>query len=262
MSFPPRVTLGRTGLSVGPLAVSGGYGCDAASLRAAFERGVNYWYHGSRRSPGMTRAIREIVAAGERDKLVLLLQSYSRWPWFLEYTFTRGLKALGVDHADVLLLGWFNTMPSERLMERVEAMRARGLFRRLAVSSHERTMFPKFAADPRFDILHLRYNAAHPGAERDVFPAMPEGPRPGVVAYTATSWGQLLDPKRMPAGEAPLRGRDCYRFALSNPDIDACMSGPKDSAQMAEALAALDEGPLTPEEDARFRRIGAHITGR
>ena len=60
----------------------------------------------------------------------------------------------------------------------------------------------------------------------------------------------------MPPGEAPLRARDCYRFVLSNPDFDVCMSGPSDDAQMHEALAALDEGPLSPEEEARIRRIG------
>ena len=33
----------------------------------------------------------------------------------------------------------------------------------------------------------IRYNAAHPGAERDIFPHL-EARRPAVVAYTATSW--------------------------------------------------------------------------
>jgi aryl-alcohol dehydrogenase-like predicted oxidoreductase len=261
MPFPKRVKLGRTHLDVGPLAVSGGYSVDAKSLREALDRGVNYWYHGSIRRPGMTQAIREVVAAGRRDELVIALQSYSRWGWFLEWNFERGLKQLGVDRADVLLLGWFNAMPSDAIMERVEKMRARGLFRFLAVSSHERSMFPKFAADKRFDILQIRYNAAHPGAERDVFPAMPKENRPGTVAYTATSWGQLLDPKRMPSGEKPLRGRDCYRFVLSNPDFNVCMTGPKDADQMREALAALDEGPLSTDESERFRRVGAHAHG-
>lgn len=261
MAFERRVTLGRSGLSVCPLAVSGGYGVDARSLREAFDRGVNYWYHGSFRRPAMTTAIREIIAAKQRDDLVIVLQSYTRWSWFLEKSVERGLRKLGADRADVLLLGWFNSAPSERLMERVERLRARGLFRFVAISSHERTLFPKLAADPRFDILHLRYNAAHSGAERDVFPSMPAGPRPGTVAYTATSWGQLLDPKKMPPGEAPLRARDCYRFALSNPDINVCMTGPADGAQMREALAALDAGPLDADEMARARRIGAHVRG-
>ena len=261
MAFSKRVKLGRTGVDVGPIAVSGGYDVDAKSLREALDRGVNYWYHGSIRREGMTRAIREVVSAGRRDELVVALQSYSRWAWFLEWNFERGLKQLGLDHADVLLLGWFNSMPSESIMERVEKMRARGLFKHLAVSSHERTMFPKFAADPRFDILHIRYNAAHPGAERDVFPSMPKENRPGTVAYTATSWGQLLDPKRMPSGEKPLRGRDCYRFVLSNPDFNVCMTGPKNGDQMREAMAALDDGPLSTEENDRFHRIGSHAHG-
>jgi hypothetical protein len=37
------------------------------------------------------------------------------------------------------------------------------------------------------------------------------------------------------------------------------MSGPKDDAQMHEALAALDEGPLSVEEEARIRRIGLWV---
>lgn len=257
-----RVTLGRTGLSVGPLAVSGGYGVDAKSLREAFDRGVNYWYHGSFRRPAMTQAVRELVQAGQRDQLVLVLQSYTRWAWFLEKSLEHGLRKLKTDHADVLLLGWFNTMPSERLMAKVERLRARGLFKHVAISSHERTLFPKLAADPRFDILHVRYNAAHPGAEHDVFPAMPEGPQPGVVAYTATSWGQLLDPKRAPAEDGPLKASDCYRFVLSNPRFDVCMTGPANAEHMSEALTALDRGPMSDEELARARRIGAAVAAK
>jgi aryl-alcohol dehydrogenase-like predicted oxidoreductase len=63
----------------------------------------------------------------------------------------------------------------------------------------------------------------------------------------------------MPPGESPLRGRDAYRFVLSNPDFNVCMTGPKNSAELEEALAALDEGPLSPEEMARVRRIGEQV---
>ncbi|HEY3447114.1 MAG TPA: aldo/keto reductase [Myxococcales bacterium] len=259
--FPSPVTLGRTGLSVGPLAVSGGYGADAPTLRKAFERGVNYWYHGSLRKPGMTQAIREIVQAGQREKLVLVLQSYSRSAMLLEYTFAKGLKQLGTEYADVLLLGWHNGTPSARILDRATKLKERGLVRHLAISGHHRPSFVEFAKDPRLGILHIRYNAAHPGAEKDVFPAMPKENRPGIVAYTATSWGKLFDPGKMPRGEAVPRGRDAYRFVLSNPDFNVCMTGPKDAAQMDEALAALDDGPLSAEEMARMRKIGAQVHG-
>lgn len=260
-TFPTRVTLGQSGLSVGPLAVSGGYGVDAASLRRAFDRGVNCFYHGSLRKPGMTAAIRELVAAGKRDQLVIVLQSYTRWAPWLERSLRKGLSLLGIDHADVLLLGWFNGMPGAGLLDRAERLRSGGLFRHLAISGHNRRAFVRFAADPRFDILHVRYNAAHVGAESEIFPRLPPDRRPGVVAYTATSWGKLLRADKMPRGEAPLRGRDCYRFVLSSPHVDVCMTGPRNAREMDEALATLDEGPLSAEEDERIRRIGQHVHG-
>ena len=261
-AFPTRVALGRSDLQVSPLGVSGGMGVDAQSLRRALDRGVNYWYHGSLRRAGMTQAVRELVAAGRRDELVIVLQSYARWGWHLERSVARGLRQIGIDHADVLLLGMYNKAPSERILERVDRMRDKGMFRHLAISGHERPAFVGYAADPRYRIVHIRYNAAHPGAEADVFPHVPAPSRPGVVAYTATSWGQLLQSKRMPAGEMPLRARDCYRFVLSNPDFNVCMTGPKNAAQMDEALAALDAGPLSPEESKRIRRIGLHVSGK
>jgi len=261
-SFPNRVTLGRSGLSVGPLGVSGGYGVDSAALLRAFDRGVNYFYHGSRRLQGMTRAIRELAAAGRRDQLVVVLQSYARTPGLLETWFAHGLRELGLDSADVLLLGWYSSPPSARLLDRAARMTEQGMVRHVAISAHHRPAFVRYAADPRFAILHIRYNAAHTGAEADVFPCLGPGPRPGTVAYTATRWGSLLKPGRMPRGEAPLRARDCYRFALSNPDFNVCMTGPKDAAEMDEALAALDEGPLSAEEEARIRRVGAFVHGR
>ncbi len=259
--FPERVVLGRSGLEVGPLGVAGGYGVDHVSLLRAFDRGVNYFYHGSRRRPGMRRAIRELVASGRRDRLVVVLQSYARWGWRLEGGLAAGLRALGLDHADVLLLGWFNSTPPEAILERAERMRERGMFRHLAISSHNRPAFVAFAADPRYQLLHVRYNAAHVGAERDVFPHLAATGRPGIVAYTATRWGSLLSARRMPPGEPPLRGRDAYRFVLSNPDFNLCMTGPRTAAELEEALAALAEGPLSPEEDARCRRVGAHVHG-
>jgi aryl-alcohol dehydrogenase-like predicted oxidoreductase len=258
-SFADRVTLGRSGLSVGPLGVSGGYGVESTALLRAFDRGVNYFYHGSRRRQGMTRAIRELAACGRRDGLVVVLQSYARTPGLLETWFARGLKQLGLETVDVLLLGWYSSPPSERLLERATRMIERGMVRSIAISAHHRPAFVGYAADPRYAVLHIRYNAAHTGAETDVFPHLGPGPRPGVVAYTATRWGSLLSARKMPAGEPPMKARDCYRFVLSNPDFNVCMTGPKNDAEMEEALAALGEGPLSQDEATRIRGIGRFV---
>jgi aryl-alcohol dehydrogenase-like predicted oxidoreductase len=180
----------------------------------------------------------------------------------MERTLGKELRMLGIDHCDVLLLGWYNKLPPGRVMDRVERMRAKGMFRHVAISSHKRPTFVELAKDPRYGVLHIRYNAAHTGAERDVFPNLPAENRPGTVAYTATRWGSLLKAKNAPKGEAPMRGRDAYRFVLSNPNFNVCMTGPGNAAEMDEALAALDEGPLGHEENERIRRLGKYLYER
>jgi len=242
--------------------VAGGYGVEKEALLRAFDKGVNYWYHGTRRARGMREAIRELVRAGHRKELVVVIQSYVRFGWMLERSLTRALTSLALDHADVLLLGLFNRTPSDSIMERAVRMHEKGMFRSLAISAHKRPSFLTHAADQRFSILHIRYNAAHVGAETDIFPHLPKENRPGTVAYTATRWRSLLKPSEMPPGESPLRGRDCYRFVLSNRDFNVCMAGPKNQAQLEEALAALREGPLSPDENERIRKIGRHVHTR
>ncbi len=161
----------------------------------------------------------------------------------MERSLARGLTQLGIEAADVLLLGWYNGPPGDRLLERAERMREKGMFRHLAVSGHRRRAFVGHAAEQRFSVLHIRYNAAHAGAETEVFPHLPAERRPGTVAYTATCWGALLKPRRMPPGEAPLRARDCYRFVLSNPDFNALHERPQGRCPDGRGARGAGRGP-------------------
>jgi len=259
MSFNEPKTLGRTGLKVGRLGVASSYGAPAEAYEEAVDRGVNYFYWGAIRRGGMRKAICNIVSRGKRDALVIVLQSYSRSAGLMEMFLQKGLKALGIDHADVLLLGWHNKAPWPRIMEKALALREKGMFRFLAVSGHNRKLFSLLAGDARFDIFHLRYNAVHRGAEEEVFAKIRPENRPGLVSFTATRWGDLLNTKKMPPGEIPPRAADCYRFVMNHPMVDVCMAGPKNLEEMREALAALQLGPLSEEEMARMQRIGDYI---
>ena len=99
------------------------------------------------------------------------------------------------------------------------------------------------------------------GARRDAAPG-PRARLPGLVTYTTTRWGDLCDPKKTPPGEQTPTGTDCYRFAISRPEVDLCLAGPDDVEQMKQALAALDQGPMDEQELAWMRRVGDHIYGR
>ncbi|MAE93616.1 MAG: hypothetical protein CL910_03050 [Deltaproteobacteria bacterium] len=260
-AFPKRVTLGRSGLSVSKLGLGSSFRAPVSAYREAFERGVNYFYWGSVRRSAMKRALREI-SGDQRDELVVVLQSYSRVGRLLGVFVERGLRDLGIERAEVLLLGWHNKAPSRRVLDAALELKEKGRIGCIALSTHHRRLLPTLLDDDRYSIWHLRYNAVHRGAEREVFPSLegrePAG-RPGVVSYTATRWGNLCDPRKTPPGERTPSGTDCYRFALSNPSVDLCLSGPDDAEQMKQALEALEAGPMGEDELAWMRRVGDHI---
>jgi aryl-alcohol dehydrogenase-like predicted oxidoreductase len=223
---------------------------------------VNYLYWGSMRRDTMKQAIQNL-ARTDRERLVVALQSYDRTGPLMRLTFERGLRALGIEYGDVLILGWHNRYPSRRVLDSALRLRDQGKVRFLALSGHRRTLFGEMArkADSPIDIFMVRYSAAHRGAEDDVFPHLASEHRPGMTCYTATRWGRLLDARRMPPGERPLTASECYRFPLASPHVDLCITGPADESQMNEALRALDDGPLSAEELQRIRRIGDHVHG-
>lgn len=254
----PRV-LGRSGLLAGRLGLGSSYGAPASAYELAFERGCNYFYWGTWRRDGMARAIRNL-APRHRDKMLVVLQSYSRLGWMVRPSVRLALKQLGVGHADVLLLGWHNKMPADRVMRTALALRDQGLVRKLAISCHHRPLFETFIKDPRFDIIMTRYNAAHRGAEREVFPHLRSVvERPGLVTYTTTRWGYLVDPAYTPQGMKTPSAADCYRFSLSHPDVDVALCGPSNRGQMEEDLKALELGPLSPEEMTWMKAVGDHV---
>ncbi len=265
MKFNEQVVLGRTGLKVGRLGVASGYGAPAMAIEEAFERGCNYLTWGTfirGYSPHMREALRNIIAKGRRDRLVLAMFSYAHQSFLTEHFLSKGLKSAGLDHADVLILGFSLGMPSRRIIDGAMRLREKGLVRFIGLSGHNRKLFPRLHKDGIFDVFHIRYNAMHRGAEAEAFPFLTGQTRPGVVNFTSTAWGKLLNPKKMPPGEKAPTASECYRFVLSNPAVDVCMTGARTIDEMRQNLAVLEQGPMTDEELARMRRIGDHIYGR
>jgi aryl-alcohol dehydrogenase-like predicted oxidoreductase len=264
MNFREHTILGRTGLKVSRLGAASGYGVPYDAVEKAFhEYGVNYFFWSSPRRQGLKEAVQHLVRS-ERDKMVIALQTYDHQGLFMRHFVEKGLRDLNIDYADVLILGWFNYIPRGRVIETALKLKEEGKVRFVGMSGHKRTVFGQMAVqvDNPIDIFMVRYNAVHRGAETDIFPFLSGQGRPGVITYTTTCWSKLLKADKMPAGEPPLTSTDCYRFALSNPNVNMCLTGPKNQKEMDEALLTLDSTPLSTDEMERIRRIGDFIHGK
>ena len=124
------------------------------------------------------------------------------------------------------------------------------------MSCHDRKFAGEIATKNALDVLMIRYNAAHRGAEEDIFPHVHDG-NVGIVSYTATRWSYLLRrPKNYPKNERVPSGADCYRFALSNPNVDVCLTAPKKLSEFEENIAGVRRGALNEEEMSFMKSFG------
>jgi len=104
--------------------------------------------------------------------------------------------------------------------------------------------------------LMVRYNAAHRGAEMEVFPVADARGLP-VVAYTALRWGALLGSTQDdPPGFTVPRAPAWYRFVLQAPSVAVVLAAPDSRAELEEDLSVLyATGPLSPVE---YEQLAAH----
>jgi len=254
-AFDSPRTLGKTGLAVSSIALGSSYGVGGSDIERAFDQGVNTFLYGSLRRPGFAKGVRAL--GKNREKTVIAIQTYSRLGFLMKPFVWSALRSLGTDYVDVLGLAWWNDVPSRRIWDAALALKERGMVRHIMVSCHHRPSFESFMRHEACEAWMVRYNAGHPGAEREVFPILGEdvASRPGVFAFTATRWGSLL--KGAPGEKTPT-ATDCYRFALSAPRIDSVITGPKNGAELDDAIRAMALGPMSEEELAWMKRVGAH----
>ncbi|HSW48764.1 MAG TPA: aldo/keto reductase [Bryobacteraceae bacterium] len=250
-----HATLGKDGPRVFRLGLSGTYRPGKAAIHRAVDEGVNYFfcYGFDRQLVGFLRD----SSPGERAGRVIATGAYNLiWTrQDLRRTLEKRLRQFRTDYIDVFM--FLGVMKSkefpEPLQEELQRLKEGGKVRAVGMSCHNRKFFGELAARGALDVLMMRYNAAHRGAEQDIFPHL-EAFHPGVVSYTATRWSYLMRrPKGWPKdGRIPAAGM-CYRFVLSSPHVDVCMTAPSNLKQLEENLAAVRQGPL-PEDEIEFMR--------
>jgi predicted aldo/keto reductase-like oxidoreductase len=248
------------------LATRGGTGLTAADVVYAVERGVNFLnWPGEADSPGGADALSDAIAAlgPQRESLVVCVQFGARTAGEAAGELRTILATLRTDYVDVLTLyyveheeEWRQLRARGGALDYLERAKRDGLVRRIGVTSHQRPLAARMAATGLIDALMIRYNAAHRGAEREIFPTTDERRIP-VIAYTALRWGALLRPTPAdPPGFVVPPARDWYRFVLQSSSVAVVLAAPDNRHELEHDLEVLTTGePLCESE---YRRLADH----
>jgi len=241
------------------LGLSGSFGLDEAGAREALETARYVFW--TPMMKGLTPALRDALRRDRERYVVATGPSLGFTRGWVRRAAESRLRALGVDQLDVFQLFWLSKMSAQTgaVEEELARLRDEGKIRAVGTSLHDRPRAGRLAEDSIFDVLMIRYNAAHPGAEQEIFPHLARR-RPAVVAYTATSWRKLLRKPGAWSGRAMTAG-ECYRWVLASPHVDLVLCGPRTAAEWRENLAAVQAGPLPDAELAWMREFGRVVHG-
>jgi aryl-alcohol dehydrogenase-like predicted oxidoreductase len=252
------------------LASYGGSAITPEDVLYSLGRGVNFLnWAGLAEGPSGGDAFTAAVASlgPARSSVVVCAQFGARGAANAAEELRSALAALGTDYIDVLTLyyverpeEWEEVTSPAGALPYLQDARRDGVVRRLGVTSHQRKLAARMAASGLLDLVMVRYNAAHRGAERDVFPVT-QSPGLPVIAYTALRWGALLRPTpEDPAGFVVPRAPDWYRFVLQQPAVAVTLAAPRTRAELDEDLQVLGAaGPLGDEEYAALAAHGERV---
>ena len=250
--------LGKSGIPVHRLGFSASYKPGKDTIYKALDHGVNFFFAFGRHKL-MLDTLREVMKSN-REKYVTCVGAFNYILFHanIRKALEKRLRQLGTDYIDVFLfLGVMREKEfPESVRDELYQLREEGKVKTIGLSTHNRRFAGKLAADGAIDVAMIRYNAAHRGAEEDIFPYL-ETHDPGVVSYTATRWRYLLKPpKNWPKEDQIPSAAMCYRFVLSNPHVDVCLTAPSNLAQFEENIGSLEQGPLSDEEMAFMKKFG------
>lgn len=253
-----HVTLGRTGRNVHRLGLSASYRPGKKAIYKALDEGVNvFFFFGF--DTQMTSVLREVLKS-HREKFFVVtgFYNYIWWHQNLRRTLEKRLRQMETDYIDAFLfLGVMKRKEfTAQVRDELGRLREDGRVHGIGISTHDRKFAGELAAEGALDLLMMRYNAAHRGAEQDIFPQLDRF-NPGVVSYTATRWTYLVRrPRTWPRNERIPTPGMCYRFVLSNPHVHVCLTAPRNEKELLENLAAARQGPLDQEEMEFMRKFG------
>jgi predicted aldo/keto reductase-like oxidoreductase len=177
------------------LATRGGCGLLPGDVEWALQKGVNY-LNWCGHPDGLSEAVKRLGA--QRRNSVLAVQFQSRTSREAAVEFKSILDDLGTDYVDVATLYYVESNAEWDMLtsrggawEYLDEEKRAGRLRLIGLTSHQRKLAASWAQTGLLDTLMIRYNAAHCGAEDDVFPVALKRKMP-VVTFTGLRWKALL----------------------------------------------------------------------
>ncbi len=254
------------------LATRGNTHLEISDVEHAIDRGVNY-LNWCGKPNGMSEAIARLGV--QRRSVAVAVQFQARTAEKAKREFARLLKELQTDYIDIATLyyvesedEWRDIISEDGAWNMLKNAKKAGTLKMIGLTSHQRKLAAAWAGERipdqgspsgtqhYLDMLMIRYNAAHRGAEQDVFPATRRLRIP-VVTFTGLRWRALLKPTADdPPGFGPPLAAECYRFCLSNPAVSVALTAPNGRAELQANLALLEDwGPM---DEAAIKAIRNH----
>ena len=246
------------GLAAGPKQ-------DPRCVRRAFAGGINYFFF---YGPGHTSFIEELAALvpRKREQIIVATGSGSRRVAGLRAARRKLTALLGIGLIDVFFIEYVHPGDNPDVMfgkngvlDELRQWKESGWLRFVGATAHDRSLARRLAADPRVDVLMHRFNMAHRKAAHEVFPAAAKARTP-IVAFTATRWGTLLEPKADWPGPPPTAS-DCYRYCLSQPSVQVVLTAPRSLAELEQNLDVLELPPMSKQKRGQWQRFGDLVYG-
>ena len=260
--MPRRVELGG-GLPLVTrlgLATRGNTSLAPEDVTLAVERGVNY-LNWCGYDDGIAKALRNKLIC--RNRIVVAMQLDARDAGSAGAELEEAFRVLGTERIDVVTFyyvewksEWERITSRDGALQVLEDAKKQGRVGLIGLTTHQRKLAAACAEEKKLDLLMVRYNAAHRGAEQDVFPVA-ERLRMPVVVYTAQRWGALRrkthdDPPEF----TPPAATEWYRFALVHPAVSVVLMAPNGRRELEQNLKLLDD--WRPPTAAEFKVMAQH----
>lgn len=253
------------------LATRGSNHLTTADIWHALDQGIQFlnWC-------GTPDALSQVIAelGPHRQQVKICTQFEARTARDAQTELRHILQELRLDRIDVLtfyyveeLAEWQEISGPGGALEYCRAAQRSGEVGLLGLTSHQRPLAAQAARSGLLDLLMIRYNAAHRGAEQEVFPVTDALGLP-VVAFTCLRWGALLESTPAdPPGFIVPRAPSWYRFVLQSPSVAVALMAPDNRAELDEDLSVLslpanldaDSYRILAEHGQRVRQHGGRF---